>query len=93
MGENVAAPGTSDLGPASERSPTLRTGEVIVRRILLTILSLALLASACSSDDPVEQTTDAPTSTLPEPDPERNDDGEVIDAATQRHTHSTTLHY
>ena len=45
-----------------------------MRRILFTILTLALLASACSGDDPVEQGGDTPTTSAPE----RNDDGEVV---------------
>ena len=46
-----------------------------MRRILFTVLTIALLASACSSDDPVEQGTgDSPTTSSPE----RNDEGEVV---------------
>ena len=46
----------------------------IVRRILFTILILTLLASACSSDDPIERGSEGPTTS----DPTRNDDGEVV---------------
>ncbi|MEM9467388.1 MAG: beta-propeller domain-containing protein [Actinomycetota bacterium] len=48
-----------------------------MRRILFTIVTLALLASACSGDDPVAEGDgggDTPTTSTPE----RNDDGELV---------------
>ena len=46
-----------------------------MRRILITLLTLTLVASACSGDDPIEESGDTPTTSTTV---QRNDDGDVV---------------